>query len=626
MAMERIALESADQLLPKWEKCEDRTLYWTLSFYIDRRVLPEPVIDSLRPARKLEVQSGYLESGRLRDAMEPLFNDIADRERLSQVDDYLLRVPDAPRGQWIEISIPDIVTWATEGTRFRAHLGTFPKRMLRCRCFWYVHLNGSLSYHASFSLKYQHTPADFYLISLLQKVIAPKEFAIPGPLPAEPVSVFDQRAKVFPLQNVAVRTLSSERGWSETVPFWEFIRSTFDRHAGHLFQHFGALPRGTNSKGYFETLVENDEFIEVPRLKVPRARLLFLFDDKTFFRDLLPERTPDGRRATRRDFVSDAKYDRFKAWIHTQIEAANQSAAAGDKSPVVDITTSYLNDVAHSFPEGLRYLFLAGFNQNIIDFMNQDASEILDSTDPIYPSTPEQEDESFFVRFANPRALIQFVPGSRSLEIGDDYIGTCPYAFLIHAIALHNECLVRDYEEETEELTRALRSLSARHHIGRAAQKFYDFRTRQFTDYKKFKYSNIFRYDTEADVFAEVERRRGIHRKDQYLESIVSNLEAQTRDLEGRLRSSEDRQLSYLVGGVGVFAVLQVLFQILDYFTDSEKGRMIPKVLFGLDFSQPANVERAGTALIYTTALLLGVLALVFVYLLLRRIVDRMRG
>ena len=31
----------------------------------------------------------------------------------------------------------------------------------------------------------------------------------------------------------------------------------------------------------------------------------------------------------------------------------------------------------------LDYLFLAGFNQNIIDFMNQDTSEILDSIDPI---------------------------------------------------------------------------------------------------------------------------------------------------------------------------------------------------------------------------------------------------
>ena len=33
--------------------------------------------------------------------------------------------------------------------------------------------------------------------------------------------------------------------------------------------------------------------------------------------------------------------------------------------------------------------------------------------------------------------MITYVPKSRSLETGNDYIGACPYAFLIHALALH---------------------------------------------------------------------------------------------------------------------------------------------------------------------------------------------
>lgn len=77
----------------------------------------------------------------------------------------------------------------------------------------------------------------------------------------------------------------------------------------------------------------------------------------------------------------------------------------------------------------LDYLFLAGFNQNIIDFMNQSTSEILDSIDPIYPDSDEQSDERFFVRYANHRAMVTYVPKSRSLETGNDYIGTCPMRF-----------------------------------------------------------------------------------------------------------------------------------------------------------------------------------------------------
>ena len=614
--------------LPEWERCEDSTLYWTLSLHIDRERLPDRFHEQFKPANKHVVQRRYLQSTALRDAIEPLFNDIADRERLSEVGDYLLDVPGPRQGELIEIAIPDTVEWTTEGTHFFAELGPQQPRVLRCRQFWYVHMNGALSYHLSFSLKYEHTPADFYFISLLQKLLAPKEFtpaAPPGRPPAAAaattVTVNAPVTGVAPLDKVAVRAHPAPPAPAAPfAPFWHYVRARFDAHARHLFQAFGVKLTdhvGAPTHDYFGTLVVSDPFIEVPNLKMPRARATFLFDDKTFFRYLLPPPTEDGRRQRRRDFVKDAYFDRFKQWVRHQQEQTKRSGR-----PVVHQSQAYLQEVHKLTPQELRYLFLSGFIQNIIDFMNQDASEVLDSTDPVYPATVEQEEESFFIRYVSPRSIIQFVPGSRSLETGNDFIGTCPYLFLVHVLAMHNEFLVRDYERRTEALTLDVEKFNRQSRLTRAADRFYTFRTDDYTKYQKHKYANVFRYDTERDLFQAVEARRGIHRKDQYLNSIVSNLEAQTRDLEGRLRAKVDRQFSLLLAAVSVFSVLQVLYQVLDFSTrgiDRISTKPVPMV----DFSDLATSQAlakylflsTGGSLIVTVVLTLWILR----QLLLRR-------
>jgi hypothetical protein len=587
--------------MPEWDRREDKTLYWTLSLHIDRSRLPERFHAQFHPGNKHVVQSRYRDTIALRDAIEPLFNDIADRERLSEVGDYLLDVPGARQGEWIEIAIPDAVEWTTEGTHFVAELGRQSPRLLRCRQFWYVHMNGSLSYHTSFCLKYQHTPADFYFISLLQKILAPKEFSgKPAPAGAATaarpaaIGVNDEKTGIFPLDKVLTRPLGeAAKEVQAFAPFWHFMRRRFDAHAKDLFGAFDIKIKdehGRTTAEFFRTLVVSDPFIEVPGLKMPRARVLFLFDDKTFFRYLLPLPAEDGRRQSRRDFVKDEYFDSFKEWVQQE-----QGKSTGD--PTVRLTQAYLDEVYEVAPQQLRYLFLSGFIQNIVDFMNQDASEVLDSTDPVYPATPEQEEESFFIRYASQRSITQFVPGSRSLNIGNDFIGTCPYVFLVHVLAMHNEFLVRDYERQTEALTLDIETSNAEQRLSRAADRFYAFRTGDYTKYQKYKYANVFRYDTERDLFEAVEARRGTHRKDEYLNSIVTNLEAQTRDLEGRLRSKVDRQFSLLLAAVGVFSVLQVLYQVLDIstrgidkvsshpidmvdFTDLGTSHMLAKFLF----------------------------------------------
>lgn len=238
----------------------------------------------------------------------------------------------------------------------------------------------------------------------------------------------------------------------------------------------------------------------------------------------------------------------------------------------------------------LDYLFLAGFNQNIIDFMNQDTSEILDSIDPIYPDSSEQSDERFFVRYANHRAMITYVPKSRSLEIGNDYIGACPYAFLIHALALHNEFLARGHEHKTmtridrihalvegklpppSEAMLALEKqepLEETDPLSQAEMAINKAKLAEFDQYERYRHANPFRYDTERDVFRKLEELRGVSRKNEAMSLAIKSLEDHASDLSRRQQKKADEEgakrgqlLNILLGMTGVFGAGQMFYWI----------------------------------------------------------------
>lgn len=535
-----------------WVRCEDRTLYFTLSLYIDAGDVPPDIAEALALQDALPPLADFEGTQALRDAMDPLFNDVANRERLGRVEDYLLDTKGPPEGITLNLITPRIITWTTEGTTFKVDLGAEQAREVRARRFWYVHMNRALSYHVSLAMTYEHTPADFYAISMLQKAAAPKEFKRPADGAG---NVYSGRTGILPLDGVLV-----EGGAGARRTLWDFVARQFDDDAKGLFAHVRKGAPEVQADAAFAALVRQDPFLETPGLCMPRARFMFFFQDNGFFDALLPPpiKGGDGALTRRRriDCVPTSVYEAYPAAIQALIDAAGD---AGE----VNIP---LADIAAIPPDHLQYLFLAGFNQNIIDFINQDASEILDSTDPIYPANEDQEAESFFVRFANPRTLITYVKRSRSLETGNDWIGACPYAFLIHTLALHNEYFVRAYEYEAEALVNNVQSADERGELRQAAEKFYAFRKRQFSNYMRFRYQNVFRYDTEKDAFAEVERIRGVAKNVSYLEALVSGVEKQTHDLEERLkeqakeeahdaREAEEKQrrydaerLTYLLG------------------------------------------------------------------------------
>ena len=686
------------------------TIYWTLSLYIEpdrvAAALGRAAGDPVPSAVFRRAQMRHLPSLALRNAVDPLFNDIADRETQGEVQEYLLATTGAVgkdleaaaalirKSEPLIFRVEKSTTWMTEGVTFEAHPPALDDpRRIGLRTFWISHNNGALSYHLSFNHHYAefvddsgavrsgYDPSTYYFLSLLQKLAAPKEYALDPALLSKLVET-DSMVDVFsdtPLGIDPLDTLKVRGADGVECRFWPFVRARLGRDARVLFPRLAReLGAAAPAPGFEDDLIDLVPFIEVPGLKVPKSRFMFVVHDERFFDRLMPQDADGLASVPRKTMVRDGCYAPYQAeiskltapdgdgrpprrvhlgaptaleeqrevdardrmapdfwhWATTRAEYEAMLAAgafaraspegakpsrsappytvlkphdvdgltaamrAGDCLQLADGAGKrlkppirhYIPAFALQRPDCLDYLFLAGFNQNIIDFMNQDTSEILDSIDPIYPDSDEQSDERFFVRYANHRAMITYVPRSRSLEIGNDYIGTCPYAFLIHLLALHNEFLARTHEERSmarierisamtagrePRASAALRALEMREPI---AQKdasdptellINQAKLAEFEEYERFRYSNPFRYDTERDVFAKLQDLRGTNRKQAALTTAIASLEDHASDLRRRRQQVADQEsarrdlrINLLLGGLGVFGAGQMIYWI----------------------------------------------------------------
>ncbi|MEZ5654946.1 MAG: hypothetical protein R3E04_03495 [Sphingobium sp.] len=705
-----------------YETARPGTLYWTLSLYIDPSRVAAAAGQAGQRVRHEQfgaVQAGHLPSVLLRNAIDPLFNDIADREVLGEVQEHLLAAvdpPDLPPGtdyrvrrkaaekairahERLIFTPPASVQWATEGVTYdAAPSGLGDGRAVRFRRFWLAHNNGALSYHLGFSHHYAslhadgdmagYDPATFYFLSLLQKLAAPKEFELGEHWkPGQTASVFDENLGIAPLDQLTVTSAENITG-----RFWPFVKRRMIEDAERLFNMLAAETGTQPATDLAAHLIDEVPFIEVPGLTVPKSRFMFLLHDERFFKRLMPLDPATGESAARKLMVQERCYLPYQRKLEERVDAAE----AGDG--VVRLEEDYWNWVTtqphyaewikgpapilqkpgggtfrnveelaaairiegvertagesgESLPAPLHlripafepqridcldYLFLAGFNQNIIDFMNQDTSEILDSIDPIYPDSDEQSDERFFVRYANHRAMVTYLPKSRSLETGNDYIGTCPYAFLIHVLALHNEYLAREHEaksmarieriewlvageEPRAPLSAAALALDDTEKLDgndifdKAEMAINQVKLAEYREYERFRYLNPFRYDTERDVFTRLEELRGTQRKKEALALAVASLEDHASDLQRRHQTDADKaaarrdmQLNILLGGTGVFGAGQMIYWIGETAAgDPDANPSIPAEPVRLDFLGLPDVTLSGQAIMgWTEALM----------------------
>ncbi|WP_423604121.1 hypothetical protein [Sphingomonas sp. MS122] len=571
------------------EVSKDRTLYWTLSFYIPAdRLRPAGAEDAAGPLGAQIAGAAVSKPTRtLRDAIEPLFNDIADRSRLGKVEDRLFAGCAAERLLFV---MPATVQWTTEGKTFVfAVPPEHRERKIGLRSFWYAHSNGALSWHLSFAAHYgpdldrdlkAKRPSTYYFLSLLQKLAWPKEFRMDG-----------AGTTIHQMVGMSVRRRTSAQG----VPFWAFVRERFAEDWRCIA---GTHPLARPGIG-FDDAVRSLPSMEVPGLECPESRSLFFIRDSHLL-SLIQPKDASGTLESRRRRVTDEQFDGYPALVSRQRRRGARRIELGAAYWDEMLDQADPADCPTNARDRLAYLFLAGFNQNIIDFTNQEASEVLDSLDPIYPNSDAQEQEGFFVRYANPRAMITYVSRSRTLEVGNDHVGTCPYALLIHALSMHNEALTRAQEESTfaaidaitAEIGRGHAAKTDRHgHFETAERMINDTRIAAFHVYERHRYANPFRYDTERDVFDELERLRGTSRLKLAYEAALGSLEEQIRDLDRERKAAEDaqvrkqdRQFAALLGTLGIFGVIQVFFQVDQFARAAQPAEPRAKLLFILAY------------------------------------------
>ena len=577
------------------------------------------------------------ETKRLQGAINPLFNDIADRARLGRIEDHLFAAGAADNLKFV---LPDRVNWSTEGQNFEVPTAEDERKFdLYVKRFWYLHGNGSMSWHVSFDVNYRDwrfdaaleaktLPHALYLLSLMQKLAYPKEREIP------PNIAEVQSDTLF---NLTIEDAGLDDG---DCRFWSVIKHWFAADKDLL----AALYKGKAKNwepDWFQYLCPHMAINEIPGLFCVDTRSNFFIQDKQFF-DLIQPKSEKaenvGELVERRTRILDPAFEHYPALIEKYghkdptndnpgstaiILGANywraMLAEGAGKSPNHDGGTA--QEIDKLGPQSrLLYLFLAGFNQNIIDWTNQEASEVLDSLDPIYPKSDEQLEEGFFIRYANQRCLITYVQRSRTLEVGNDFIGTCPYAFLIHVLAMHNERLTRDQEKlafavvekVNSYITQAQKKQSDREPgVGALVQEAEAwinwYRMATFEHFDRHRYVNPFRYDTERDVFEELEKLRGTSQLEKALEKALGALDESTRDLE-RVRAeaereqerqddrariiekeetdaqkqAQDRLLALLFGIIGISGVGQLIFNWYDYLVPQgrQPTRLTETVIF----------------------------------------------
>jgi hypothetical protein len=219
-------------------------------------------------------------------------------------------------------------------------------------------------------------------------------------------------------------------------------------------------------------------------------------------------------------------------------------------------------------------LFLSGFLQNIVDFLQQDGLEVHDGLIPIYPPPDEAGANEGFMLYATPSVVIEVVSSSRSLDgAGRQWIGTCPYVFLVHMTAFHNESLVLAYEDNVSRLVGHLQSQGLRSDADAASERFEpvlkhafecirDFRLVTFEQVHKHYSFNVFRYPTEQQFFASIEGVRGVGPRREYWDKVLEHLTETVDGLKEDREARFERSVAVLGVVLAVTGVIQTWLAI----------------------------------------------------------------
>jgi hypothetical protein len=244
---------------------------------------------------------------------------------------------------------------------------------------------------------------------------------------------------------------------------------------------------------------------------------------------------------------------------------------------------------------------LAGLAQNVIDFDDQDSSEVSDSLfygDNVAGCTD----------FVSARSTVVFNKQSRAFERMKNFIGGEPYFYFTVLAALYNEFL-------TNRAANALSKLQPGMLIGASPLKStkaeLESRYEIFVAHLRPMIPNLFRYNVESTLFKKIHERRGIASRQEMIERELTRYETIAHDFEGLNLQRSNAQFNLLVivlalwSAFGALATAASLFVALH--SDAQPERVTETAV---DFSR--NSAEALMELSFWTAFAGLAVAVVF--------------
>ena len=287
-----------------------------------------------------------------------------------------------------------------------------------------------------------------------------------------------------------------------------------------------------------------------------------------------------------------------------------------------DIVTKWGQpEVTYDIAIGQQDLQLAGVIQNVLDFKEQDASEIRDSLQPAYASIGSAV-------FSRPRFLHEISVRSRPLKAARESLGINPYIFYTELCITYNEALLSDSESDVAAISMGRERDSLRPSAGHSlreirtvvsdgdtakARKGYDDAVAKRMNLYRILHlpylPNIFRYPTERQVYEKATENRGLDARKQKVETILGNHQSIIEDLHSL---SNLYQSERITGIVTALAIVTLISGIADGLAVLTWEKDMPAGQSFFSFAQGSIFLFAKLALLIVAIILVAALTKAF--------------
>jgi hypothetical protein len=558
----------------------DGELYLTVSTLIEREKLKshEGLYEAFSNFRNDAKNRRTIER-----AVQPMFEDIADRKRHIFFDEHLIDAEvasvnhsrQADLGSLITLEIPQTIKWLTEEQRWQFDAGnSWELPDVTCRFFWFLHSNRDVSYHISLRVPYNHDAKHYYALSLLQKIFYPSE---------QPDA--DCMEKSFGINVVATDVTPQQANQKQSLA--GFLESKFKEHMDNI------LP-GRDGAWWIELAHEKSAHIHRPFFTPEFSRAAFLLKDNLFDETL---RNP-----------GDAIEELARRRPNSTSPSSAGNSAAPQMEPLANVYRDV--DVEGLSTEGLALIFLSGFLQNIIDFLEQDKLEYSDAIEPLHPQGDLANDPHFLL-YVTEHSIFEIVAFSRSLDKGSKYIGTCPYLFLVHVTVFHDESLVKQFAESVRRLTRKIGkktrkfskfNKSSIERLDEIVSTFHKGRFGIFGEVERYLHINTFLYSTEQAFYKAISDYRYVEGRLDHWDRMLNELSNATGGAHELARQKTERRMDRVLFYITAFSIFQVLFAITQSIGDWKLGHAeSPKITVNgaqIDFKYLADALDIGLVIV----------------------------